>query len=143
MHVILAFPKDILHRMINVDPHELALVPELELGLRAFHTKGIASGTVAGKHFHRIKQEVIALSSGKAEFLLEDVYGGTMTITLDREIRALLIPPFVMHTDTAIEESELVGVSNTLYDHDNPATHDTYLQETFDAFKNHYSSNVV
>ncbi len=142
MHVVLAFPKAILETMLYVDDDELKRAPKVELGLRAFHTRGVAEGTVGGKHFHRIKQEVISLSSGKAEFLMEDVYGGSRKIILDHRIRALLIPPFVMHTYTALEETELIGVSNTLYDHDDPETHDTYSQEVFDRLREHYSARL-
>ncbi len=140
MHVVLAFPKDILRRMVDVDEFEMSLVPKVELGLRAFHTKGIATGAVGGKHFHRIKQEVISLSSGRAEFLMEDVYGGSRIIVLDQFTRALLIPPFVMHTYTTHEATELIGVSNTLYDHDDPDTYDTYDQQTFEELKSYYLS---
>lgn len=142
MHVILAFPKAILETMLHVDDNELKFAPKVELGLRAFHTKGIVEGTVGGKHFHRIKQEVISLSSGRAEFFMEDVYGGSRKIILDQRTRALLIPPFVMHTYTALEKSELIGVSNTLYDHDDPETHDTYSQEVFDRLREHYSARL-
>lgn len=142
MHVILAFPKAILEKMIHVDEHELQRTPKVQLGIRAFHTKGIAEGTVGGKHFHRIKQEVISLSSGKVEFLMEDVYGDIRKIVLDQHTRALLIPPFVMHTYTALDQSELIGVSNTLYDHEDPETHDTYLQDVFDELKAYYSAHL-
>ena len=73
---------------------------------------------------------------------MEDVYGGSRKIILDQRTRALLIPPFVMHTYTALEEAELIGVSNTLYDHDDPETHDTYSQEVFDRLREHYSARL-
>lgn len=140
MNVLFGFDQSILARMHNVDPSELELVPELQLGIRAFHTSGLAAGTIGGKHFHRIKQEIITIPKGKVRFLLEDVYGGRRELLLDKTHRALYIPPFVMHTYTVLETAELIGVSNTLYDADNPNTHDTYEDEPFKIFFEHFAS---
>lgn len=138
MHVVFAFDESILRHLHVVDQQELALVPELQLGFRAFHSTGLKKGTVGGKHFHRIKQETIACAKGEVEFLLEDLYGGTRTVKLDIQSRSLFIPPFVMHTYTVLDDAELIGVSNTLYDADNPNTFDTYEQDTFDTLVAHY-----
>lgn len=138
MNIVFAFNEEILKNLSDVDQRELDLVPQLELGYRAFHSTGLAAGSIGGRHFHRIKQETIALPKGKVEFLLEDLYGGSRRVTLDKINRSLFIPPFIMHTYTVIEEAELIGVSNTLYDADNPATHDTYETDTFDRLASYY-----
>lgn len=142
MNVLFGFDQTILQRMSVVDPSELALVPQLQLGIRAFHTSGLVPGTVGGKHFHRIKQEIIALPRGRVSFTLEDVYGGQCQLELDATHRSLYIPPFVMHTYTVLETAELIGVSNTLYDADNPATHDTYEDEPFQLLCAHYGGSA-
>ncbi len=139
MNVLFGFGREVLQRMLNTDPHELELAPQLQLGIRTFHSTGLAAGTVGGKHFHRIKQEIIALPRGSVLFVLEDVYGGKRELTLDKTHRSLYIPPFVMHTYTVLEPAELIGVSNTLYDADNPATHDTYGDETFSLLCDHFT----
>jgi dTDP-4-dehydrorhamnose 3,5-epimerase-like enzyme len=122
-------------------PYELQLVPELKLGIRTFHTSGLAADTVGGKHFHRIKQEIISAPRGTVEFVLEDVYGKKRNVTLKHGSRGLYVPPYVMHTYTVLEDTELIGVSNTLYDHDNPDTHDTYEAETFQLLQKHYATS--
>jgi dTDP-4-dehydrorhamnose 3,5-epimerase-like enzyme len=136
--VLFAFNKDVLSRMFQVEQHELDLVPELELGIRAFQSTGLETGTIGGKHFHRIKQEVITITKGSAEFTLEDVYGNVRTITIDKRTPGLYIPPFVMHTYKVLEPATLIGVSNTLYNADVPATHDTYEDETFQLLQDHF-----
>jgi hypothetical protein len=142
MNVLFGFDQTVLERMSNVDPHELELCPQLRLGIRTFHTSGLPVGSVGGKHFHRVKQEIIAMARGRALFVLEDVYCGRREITLDKTHRALYIPPFVMHTYTVLEPAEIIGVSNTLYDADNPATHDTYEDKSFNIMCDHFKTAV-
>jgi hypothetical protein len=138
LSVLFAYDETILSRMLDVDQHERALVPELELGIRAFQSTGLEVGSVGGKHFHRIKQEIIAFTKGAAEYLLEDVYGNQRTIVIDKQTPGLYIPPFIMHTYTTLEAAELIGVSNTLYNAAVPSTHDTYEDEVFVLLQNHF-----
>lgn len=138
LSVLFAYDEEILSRMFEVDQHERDLVPELELGIRSFQSTGLEVGSIGGKHFHRIKQEIIAFTKGAAEYVLEDVYGNKRTIIIDKKTPGLYIPPFIMHTYTTLEPAELIGVSNTLYDADEPATHDTYEDDVFLLLQDHF-----
>ena len=138
LDVLFALDEKILNRMLQVDPHELSLAPALRLGIRAFHSSGLAAGSVGGEHFHRIKDEIIAFTKGSAEYILEDLYGGKRKLQIGDHARGLYIPPFIMHTYTIIEAAELIGVSNTLYDPDDPTTHDTFDGVAFQILQHHY-----
>lgn len=142
MHVIMAFDEAILKLLLVTEPEELLYAPKVKLGFRAFHTKGIEAKTEGGKHYHRIKREFICASNGALEFLLEDVYGGKKIIILDQNTRALYIPPFVMHSYKVLKQAELIGISNTLYDHEDPETHDTYDRDAFNRLVSKYSNNT-
>ncbi len=138
LSVMFALDQDTLTHIMQPDPHELSLVPNLRLGVRIFHLSNLAPGRIGGQHFHRVKEEIIVLTEGSVEYLLEDVYGGQRVVLMDGLTRGLYIPSFIRHTYTVRDSAKLLGVSNTLYDPEDKSTYDTFGDETFQMLRRHY-----
>lgn len=120
-----------IQRYLTYDDAELAHVPTDLRGLRLYHVRDLPSGRVGGTEFHRVRIEIAIGLVGLERWECEDFSGATRRFDLTPEI-GLRIPPFIMHTYTAGEQgSGHLVITNTLFDPDDPRTHDTYSLATF------------
>lgn len=110
---------------------ELDRIPKDIRGLRAYIVRGLPEGGIGGKEFHRIREELVFVLAGSMLWVCEDLFGGRKEFILDPSV-GIWMPPFIMHTCTVLEEdSVFLIVANTLFDPDDPRTHDTYSREAF------------
>lgn len=124
--------------LFDYDPAELAGVPRDIRGLRMFVLEDMPAGGVGGGEFHRIRVEIVFTVQGRVRWLCEDLHGGRKEFTPARDC-ILYFPPFILHTMEALEPgSAVVVIANTLYDPDDPDTHDTYPAAQFRTLQEHY-----
>jgi hypothetical protein len=77
-----------------------------------------------------------------APWICEDLYGARREFMPARDC-ILHFPPFILHTMESIEHgSAVVVIANTLYEADDPSTHDTYPVAEFRALQEHYQVMV-
>jgi len=79
------------------------------------------AGAKRGGHFHKVKDELLCIISGKARVRFEDANTGEvkeLTVDADKEPVAIRTPPNMVLTITTIGGSQLVLVelSDELYD---------------------------
>lgn len=131
LDVLCAMPLAEVQRYLAYDYAELAHVPTDLRGLRLYHVRDLPSGRVGGTEFHRIRIEIAIGLVGSERWECEDLSGATRRFDLTPET-GLRIPPFIMHTYTVGEQgSGHLVITNTLFDPDDPRTHDTYSLATF------------
>lgn len=100
-------------------------------GLRTYNVSNIPSGSTGANEFHLARTELVTALSGRALWKCEDVYGNTTEYTLD-STTSLMVPPGILHTYTALEDNtRLQVVCNTLFNPDDPGTHDSFSSEDF------------
>jgi hypothetical protein len=122
-------------QLFDYDPDELARIPRDIRGLRMFVLENIPAGGVAGGEFHRIRFEIAVTTRGRVRWRCEDVYGGCKEFAPQRD-DALCLPPFILHTLEALEDQSAVHfIANTLFDADDPSTHDSYPAHEFRALQ--------
>ncbi|QQG40167.1 MAG: WxcM-like domain-containing protein [Candidatus Aenigmatarchaeota archaeon] len=139
LDVSLSMPLDELRdEFMACDPDELAHVGTDIRGLRIYDVRGIEPGKVGGTEFHRVRQELAFCKRGAVEWVCQDVYGQIRTFVLT-QANAVRVPPFIKHTYKALETSDLQVVANTLYNADNPRTHDTFSAADFDILKKSFN----
>lgn len=99
----------------NYDPVELARFPVDIRGYRQYIVDGIPTGSLGGQHFHRVRQSLVQVLSGRILFRFEDVYGNKRSVVLEPNI-ILLIPPFMYVTYEAAWAGSIFSMTvNTLY----------------------------
>ncbi|MCF8304488.1 MAG: WxcM-like domain-containing protein [Bacteroidales bacterium] len=122
----------------SYDDDELVNIPEDIRGLRSYSVTGLKKGSRGGMEYHRIRQEILFAFSGKVKVEAEDVYGNHKEIILDNTT-GICIPPFTLHTYEAMDNnSSNLVICNTLFNPDDPQTHDTYAEQTFRKLQEHY-----
>lgn len=143
LNVTLALPREvwpwIQRDFPNYDSMELARIGNglaFDVrGFRVYTVEGLPAGAVGGTEFHRIRKEIIITSQGDVEWEFEDLTGVTHELHMPAG-RAFYMPAFIRHTYTVTEEgSGLVVVCNTLFDPDDPRSHDTYNDAQFRELK--------
>lgn len=118
-------------RFFDYDPAELERIGVDIRGVRVFFVSDAPVGGVAGRQFHRIRTEIAFVIKGSVRWRFEDLYGATRELRASAE-RVVCIPPFILHAVTFEEAGAAVGtLANTLYDRDDPRTHDTYSADAF------------
>ena len=128
--------------MFGYDDAELDRIPLDIRGLRMFVLEDIPIGGVGGGEFHRIRVEIVVTVKGRVRWVCEDVYGGRKVLTPPPET-TLHLPPFILHTMESIEHGSAIAViANTLYNADDPRTHDTYSAAEFHTLQEHYRAKA-
>lgn len=124
--------KAIRDRFLRYEPEEVErLFPNDVRGLRVYTIRDLAKGKVGGTEWHRIRQEMVFVLDGSVRWICADLYGGIRHLILDSGY-GVSMPPFILHTYEVREAgSGLLVVANTLFDPEDPATHDTYPMEAF------------
>ena len=133
LNVLLSFPINLIYAFLQYDKRELKNMPEgWDIrGFRKYSVRALPKGRVGGGEFHRIRREIIIGLEGEVNFELEDINGNVRNHIIDIT-SGTYIPPFILHSYEVLKEnSGLLITCNTLFDPDNPRTHDTYSRETF------------
>ena len=68
---------------------------------------------------------------------IEDVYGNIRMFKLDPKT-GLYIPPFMQHSFGFPKDSSFMVVANTLFNPQDPTTHDTYSYAAFTRLQEQY-----
>src|SRR5690606_23717408 len=88
-------------------------------------------GAVGANEWHRIRAEIAIVTKGSVAWTNSDIENHTSTLILNRR-QSILIPPFILHTYKVLEDdAELLILANTLFNPEDPATHDTYSKDQF------------
>lgn len=120
-----------MNEFFNYDAHELARIGVDIRGLRMYTISDFPLGGVGGKEFHRIREELAFTLEGRVKWILEDLYGGKREFVLGAG-QGIWVKPFILHTYEVLEKgSSLLIVCNTLFNHADRTTHDTYSAEIF------------
>ncbi|MBN2459602.1 WxcM-like domain-containing protein [Candidatus Woesearchaeota archaeon] len=138
LNVLFAMPMHTVNDFLRYETDELKnYLPRDLRGLRQYHVKNLNIGKVGIGEFHRLRKEMIFVLEGLIDFEFEDVYGGLERMRLDPG-RGVYIPNFILHSYDIKNCSQLVVLANTLFDPDDPVTHDTYSSETFRKLQHQY-----
>lgn len=136
--VPLILSKEHVGRYFTYDSNELGRINGFMEGFRIYTVRKLPKDRIGGTEFHRIREEIVIGIDGEVEFTCEDVFGGREVFSVSTG-RSLWIPPFTLHTYLVKEDnSGLFVLANTLFDPDNPETHDTYSEEEFREMKRRY-----
>jgi len=132
LSVAFALPIEIImSHYFNYVANELARVPEDIRGLRMYISRGFKKGSIGGTEFHRVREEFVFGLEGRLRWWCDDVYGNRKEWILKPGF-GLWMHPYILHSYEVLEEnSGLIVIANTLFNPENPATHDTYSQEEF------------
>ncbi len=104
-------------------------------GLRSYSVSDIPKDSIGANEWHRARTECIIALSGSALWHCIDFSGKECDIVLDGT-NAVITPPGILHTYTALDEStRLQVICNTLFIPEVSVTHDTYLKEMFDELR--------
>jgi len=136
LNVKFAIPfNELQEKYLHYEKNELDKIPAEMRGLRLYTVNGLAQGKIGGGEFHRIREEMVFGVSGRVSWTCEDILGNTKTFVIDQEF-GIWMPPFILHTYEVLEnQSQFLVVANTLFNPDDPNTHDTYSREEFEALK--------
>ncbi len=100
-------------------------------GLRTYGVRGIPADSVGANEMHFARNELVSAIGGSALWICEDINGNQKTITLD-ENTSVICPAGLFHTYKALENNtHLQVICNTLFNPEDPRTHDSYGEEKF------------
>lgn len=132
LDVLSALDYNLLKNFFTYDTKELSASDEDIRGLRIYRVSNLKKGVIGANEWHRIKRELVIVTKGKVQWNLKDKSGNEREIILTQRNNSVLIPPFILHTYTSLDnDSEIVIVTNTLFNPENPSTFDTYPIDTF------------
>lgn len=144
LDVLMALSQEETEAFLDFENPEFAYVQEDSgkniRGLRSYSVRDIPKGSIGGQEWHRARTECLIALSGSALWQCTDLYGNTAEFTIDNRT-AILTPPGIMHTYTALEDgTRLQVICNTLFIPDDPRTHDSFDQESFDKARQEISA---
>lgn len=132
LDVLAALSHEQTSQLFAYDEDELSAVDEDIRGLRVYRVSNLQTGAIGGNEWHRIKKELVFVTRGSIQWSLRDQNGETKECILTPNNCSLLIPPYILHTYEVLEDdSEIIVITNTLYNVDNSKTFDTYPIDTF------------
>lgn len=132
LDVLFALSHSQLENFFKYSKEELSVTNEEIRGLRGYRVSKLQKGLIGGNEWHRIKKELVIVTKGVVLWTFKDRAGKEYSVTLDTQNNTLLIPPYIFHTYKSLEDdSELLVITNTLFNPDNPFTHDTYPLDVF------------
>jgi len=122
--------KNDLQKFFKYDTREMKKIPDIR-GLRCYTINNLSKNKIGGGEFHRLRQEIVFALEGSVRWECEDLHGQKIDIILNSQ-NGVWIPPFILHSYQVLEEgSKLVAIANTLFDHNDPQTHDTFSSSEF------------
>lgn len=132
LDVLFSFNYTQLQDFFNYDSDELAISTQDIRGLRSYRVSKLSKGSIGGNEWHRIKKELIFITKGKVEWTVKDLEGATKSFIISPKDNGILILPFIFHTYESLEDdSEILVITNTLFDTEDQTTHDTYTIDQF------------
>lgn len=133
--ILCALPYHMVQRLFKYNENELLRLPEDIRGLRSYRINGIQEGKSEGGKFHRIGTELVFVLKGAIKMTCKDIEGSASTYILNQE-KGILIPPYILHSYLVIEDSDLLVISNTISNPDDPKSNDTYTKYSNGYFVN-------
>jgi len=132
LNVLFAIPYDILQsKYFNYDSEELKDIPEDVRGLRSYAVSKIPKGSIGANEWHKIRHEMVFATRGSFRWTCEDLQGNKKEFVLNSG-QGAWTPPYLLHTYEALEDdSTIMVIANTLFNPDEPATHDSFSAEDF------------
>ena len=134
LSVLFGMPADELDAFLDRGNPEFAAVKAQTgvdiSGLRSYEVTGIAAGNVGAMEWHKARTEYVRAVEGKALWLCMDSTGKTAEFILDATT-AVMTPSGILHAYKALEPTRLQVICNTIFDPDDPRTHDSYSAEMF------------
>jgi dTDP-4-dehydrorhamnose 3,5-epimerase-like enzyme len=110
---------------------EIERMPHEIRGLRSYSVSELEKDRIGANEWHRIRNELVFMTEGSAEWICEDLYGNKKIYNLS-DAQGVWTPPFIMHTyKTTSEKNGILVIANTLFDPNNPKTHDSYSLADF------------
>lgn len=139
LDVLFALPYDVLQsKYFHYDDEELKDIPEDVRGLRAYRVRNLEAGKIGANEWHRLRHELVFAAVGSIRWTCEDLYGNKKEFVLNQN-QGVWTPPFVLHTYEALEDNSCVQViANTLFNPEDPRTHDTFSADKFHELQKAY-----
>jgi hypothetical protein len=129
LRMLFAFSQDELPLLFQYDEAEVKRLPKDVRGLRIYHIRDLKRGSEGAKEFHRIRTEIMLALRGEFKAVCRDLHGNEKTFRLKES--GIVVPPYIWHKYVTVEDGELLVVANTIFDPDDPETHDSYPEDVF------------
>ncbi|GEM_PF-779523 len=136
------------NRYFAYAPNELRKLPgNFDIGgLRIYTVAPIPAGAKGAYEFHPMREEIVIAVSGRVRWTCEDITGARQEWILTQnpdpnkpeELEGVWMPPYIFHIYEALETAFLLVITNTLFIHEDPRTHDTKYQAQWDELKKNY-----
>lgn len=138
LEVLFALPQTVAMDFLSWGDPKFNDLPGNLRGLRSYKVTDMPVGRTAGMEYHEVRREIMFGMSGRMQLQLEDVAGNIKIIELNPTV-GVLIQPFILHTlKVDMNGSGFLVVCNTLFDPDDPATHDSFNMEAFRSLQEHH-----
>lgn len=139
LNVLMALPQEEVELFLDYGHPEFDAIQSVTganiRGLRTYNVSEIPKGSVGGMEWHDIRTEIVSAIGGRALWQCVDIDGNETEFELDSK-KSVLMPPGILHTYVALEENtRLQVVCNTLFDPEDPRTHDTYSKDLFESLQ--------
>jgi dTDP-4-dehydrorhamnose 3,5-epimerase-like enzyme len=118
-------------KFFNYDSNHTSQLSMDIRGLRSYKVSGIQKGSIGANEWHKVRNEIAITTSGVIEWELKDSLGNKKQLIL-AENEGVFIPNHILHTYKALEDnSTILVIANTLFNPEDPLTHDTYGKDLF------------
>lgn len=131
LNVLYKIDYSIVEKLLTYDEAELS-VPDQDIrGLRSYRVHSVPKGAIGANEWHKIRNELVFAPEGSFLWTCEDTYGDTREFTLDGN-SAVFTPHHILHRYESLKDGSTISVlANTLFDPNDPSTHDSYSLEIF------------
>lgn len=101
-------------------------------GLRAYRVTGLKKGAIGGNEWHKARVEMAFVTRGALTWEITASDGTESTIESSPSTQGVIIYPNTLHTYHVEEDdTEILVITNTMFDPNDPSTHDTYSSDSF------------
>jgi hypothetical protein len=101
-------------------------------GLRIYRVTGLSKGATGANEWHKVRTEMAFVARGGVTWNITHADGSQATLESDPYTQGVMIPPGTMHTyKVTQDDTELLIITNTVFDPDDTSTHDTYSHASF------------
>jgi dTDP-4-dehydrorhamnose 3,5-epimerase-like enzyme len=132
LNVLFALDYTFLQKQFfNYDKNSTSQLPVDIRGLRSYKVSGIQKNSIGANEWHKVRNEMVITTRGIIEWELKDLLGNNKKIILG-ENEGIFIPNHILHTYKALKDnSTILVIANTLFNPEDPLTHDTYGKDLF------------
>jgi hypothetical protein len=135
LNVLMALPQEVVAEFLDYYHPGFDTVQQRTgkniRGLRVYNVNGIPKDSIGAMEWHDIRTECVVALGGSAVWQCVDFDGKETEVVLDGKT-SVIVPPGILHTYIALEDNtRLQVICNTLFDPEDPLTHDTYSKELF------------